>query len=113
MTFQTQKHFMGRDQTILAAEIQSERLISMVRLVIAVSYGAFAIFGLLLGSTAFKVFALQASALSLVFLYSGFFLFNPGKRIFHGYFVYVLVFLDIVVISVIIWSYYLNGAVLE
>ena len=110
MTFQTQKNFIGRDQTILAAEIQSERLISIVRLVVAFFFAVVSVFSVLLGSTTLKVFAVQMSALSLVFFYSGFFIFYPGKRVLNEYLLYVLVLLDIVVISVIIWSYYLNGA---
>ncbi len=110
MTFQTQKNFIGKDQTILAAEIQSERLISMVRLAGAVFFSVVAIFSLFLGSTSLQVFGIQMAALSLVYLYSGFFLFNSGKRKLHASFVYIPVFLDIVVITIIIWSYYLNGA---
>jgi PAS domain S-box-containing protein len=110
MTFQTQKNFIGKDQTILAAEIQSERLISMVRLAGAVFFSVVAIFSFLLGSTSLRVFGIQMSSLSLVYLYSGFFLFNSGKRKLHESFVYIPVFLDIVVITIIIWSYYLNGA---
>ncbi|MBN1761283.1 MAG: response regulator [Chitinispirillaceae bacterium] len=110
MTFQTQKNFIGKDQTILAAEIQSERLISIVRLAGAVFFSVVAIFSFLLGSTSLSVFGIQMTALMLVYLYSGFFLFNSGKRKFHESFIYLPGFLDIVVISVIIWSYYLNGA---
>ncbi len=109
MTFQTQKNFLGKDQTLLQAEIQSERLISIVRLVAVTVFGVVTIFGLLLGTTTFKVFALQAGALAIVFFYSAYYILNPGKRIFHGYFVYILVFLDVLVITVILWSYTLKG----
>lgn len=110
MTFETQKNFLGKDQTIHQAEIQSERLISVVRLAMAVGYGVFAIFGLLLGSTSFSAFIIQLPAFVLVMLYSGFFLFRPEKRTFQSYFVYVLVFLDVLAITLALWSYHINGA---
>ena len=110
MTFQTQKNFLGKDQTLLQAEIQSERLISIVRLCAAALFCVVAIFGFLLGTTVPKAFAVQAVALVVVFFYSIYFLLNPGRRIFQRYFLYILLFLDVLVITVILWSYRLNGA---
>ncbi|MBN1576257.1 MAG: response regulator [Chitinispirillaceae bacterium] len=110
MTFQTQKTFLGKDQTLLQAEIQSERLISIVRFTAAALFCVIAIFSLLLGSTSMKAFAVQAIALAVVFSYSIHFLLKPGRRISHGYFLYVLLFLDVLVITVILWSYRFNGA---
>ena len=88
MTFQTQKNFLGKDQTLLQAEIQSERLISIVRLCAAALFCVVAIFGFLLGTTVPKAFAVQAVALVVVFFYSIYFLLNPGRRIFQRYFLY-------------------------
>lgn len=110
MTFETQKHFQGRDQTINQAEIQSERLISVVRLVMSVGYGVFAIFGVLLGATSVQAFLVQLGAFALILLYSGFFLFRPIKRTFRSYSVYSLVFLDVLAITTVLWSYHINGA---
>ncbi len=109
MAFQTQKHFLGKDQTLLHAEIESERLISIVRLCGAALFGVSALFSFLLGSTALKPFLIQAGALVIVFIYSIYFLLRPEKRIFHGYFLYIVLLLDITVITVILWSYRLNG----
>jgi PAS domain S-box-containing protein len=110
MTFETQKHFQGKDQTINQAEIQSERLISIVRLVMSVSYGVFAIFGVLLGATNVQAFLVQSGAFAMVLFYSGYFLFRPIRRTFQSYFVYLLVFLDVLAITTVLWSYHLNGA---
>lgn len=110
MTFETQKNFLGKAQTFLQAEIESERLISIVRMTGAVVYGVTAVFGLLLGSTGLKAFTVQMGAVALLAAYSGYFIFRPVKQISQTYFVYIIVFLDVLVVSVILWSYYLNGA---
>lgn len=110
MTFQTQKLFIGEDRTLLQAEVQSERLVSFVRLVFAVVFGIVIVFEVLVGSVSLQVFSIQAAAMLVLFLYSTFFLLNPDKRIFHGTFAYVLVILDVLVVTVMLWSFYLGGA---
>jgi len=110
MTFQTQKLFVGKERTLLQAEVQSERLVSFVRLVFAVVFGIAVVFEVLVGSVTLKVFSIQAAALLVLFLYSTFFLLNPDKRIFHGTFAYILVILDVLVVTVMLWSFYLGGA---
>ncbi|MBN1309230.1 MAG: response regulator [Chitinispirillaceae bacterium] len=110
MTFQTQKTFLGKDQSLFHSEIESERLISIVRFAAAALFCIIAVFSVLLGSTTLNTFVVQAIALAVVFLYSCRFLLNPRKRIAHDSYLYILFFLDILVITVILWSYRLNGS---
>lgn len=110
MSFETQKNFLGKTQTIRKAEMRSERWISLIRLAIAGFYSTIVIFGFLLGNITLKAFTVQAIALGIVLSYSSYFLFKSSNRLLREYFIYVLVLCDNVVITAIIWSYYLNGA---
>jgi len=110
MSFINDKHLLRKTQTILHAELQSERLISMVRMVVALTFLATALFAYLIGSMSLKPLLIQTAAVMLVVMYSGFFLINPKRHEIQGNFIFILVFLDIVVITFILWSYYLDGA---
>ena len=110
MTFETQKNFLGKTQTIVMAEIQSERWISWVRLVIAGLYSVLAIFRTLLGKTTPEAFLVQAIAIAALVFYSSYYLFHFSRKLSQGYYVYILIFLDVTVVTAILWSYYINGA---
>ena len=110
MSFETQKNFLGRTQTIIMAEIQSERWLSWVRLGIAGLYSVLAIFEVLLGKTSLKAFSVQALSIAALVAYSSYYLFHHSRKLLQGYFVYVLIFLDVAVITTILWSYHVNGA---
>jgi len=104
------KHPHRKTQTLLQAEIHSERLISMVRLTVAVTFLAAALFAFLIGSIGIKALGIQAAAVMVVILYSGYFILNPDRHGIQTNFVFILVFLDIAVITFILWSFYLDGA---
>ncbi|MBN1600396.1 MAG: response regulator [Chitinispirillaceae bacterium] len=109
MSFETQKNFLGRTQTIIMAEIQSEKWLSWVRILIAGFYSFVAVFGVLLGRTSPAAFSIQALAVLGLFAYSGYYLYNHNNRIIQGSFLYILIFLDVTVITLIIWSYFVNN----
>ncbi len=109
MTFETQRNFLGKTQTILMAEARSERWLSWIRLVIGVLYAVIAIFGILLGKTTSAAFLIQSVSVVSLIAYSSFFLTHRDLRIHKAYFTYVLVSLDVLVITAILWSYYVNG----
>ncbi len=110
MSFETQKNFLGKTQTIVLAEVQSERWLSWVRLAIAALYFFPAVFGVLLGRTSHQAFIVQAIALAVLFTYSSYYLFHRTRSFSKNYFLYILVTLDVAVITTILWSYHLNGA---
>jgi drug/metabolite transporter (DMT)-like permease len=97
MSFETQKNFLGRTQTIIMAEIQSEKWLSWVRILIAGFYSFVAVFGVLLGRTSPAAFSIQALAVLGLFAYSGYYLYNHNNRIIQGSFLYILIFLDVTV----------------
>lgn len=97
-------------QTIEQAEIQSERLISMVRIGVAILFLMGALIGFLIGSTGLKAFLVQVAAVVIICLYSGYFLINSERHSLQSNFVFLIVFLDVAVITLILWSFYLDGA---
>jgi PAS domain S-box-containing protein len=109
MSFETQKNFLGRTQTIIMAEIQSEKWLSWIRMLIAAFYSFVAVFGVLLGQTSLSAFLIQAFAVIGLIAYSGYYLYNHNRKFMQGTFLYVLIFLDVTVITLIIWSYYVNN----
>jgi PAS domain S-box-containing protein len=111
MTFETQKNFLGRTQTIIMAEVQSERWLSWVRLIIASIYGILSLVYLMMGLTKTGAFMIQAIAVLTLISYSSYYLFQPNRYLLrNGLFVFILIFLDITVITMILWSYYVNGS---
>lgn len=110
MSYQTDKHYLQKTQTILQAEIQSERLISIVRLTVAVIFLAAALFGFLTGSITANSLMIQIAAIAVVFVYSGYFILNPDKHgIQHNFIFIILVFLDVAVITAILWSLHIDN----
>lgn len=110
MTFETQKNFLGKTQTILMAEARSERWLSWVRLLIGGVYAVIVIFGVLLGKTSPPAFLIQTLSLGALLAYSSFYIFHRNTRFHQVYFAYILIFFDVLVITTILWSYYVNGA---
>ncbi|NLL15035.1 MAG: response regulator [Fibrobacter sp.] len=110
MTFETQKNFLGKTQTILMAEARSERWLSWIRLSIGIIYAVIAIFGILLGKTSPAAFLIQSLSIIVLITYSSLYLTNRNFRLHRVYFTYVLIFMDVLVITAILWSYFVNGA---
>jgi len=110
MTFETQKNFLGKTQTILMAEARSERWLSWIRLSIGIVYAVIAVFGILLGKTSPAAFLIQALSIIALITYSSFYLTHRNLRIHGAHSAYVLIFMDVMVITAILWSYYVNGA---
>jgi PAS domain S-box-containing protein len=109
MSFETQKNFLGRTQTIKMAEIQSEKWLSWVRIFFAAFYSFIAVFGILLGQTSVSAFLIQVGAVLGLIAYSSYYLYHHNIRSMQGTFLYILIFLDVTVITVIIWSYFVNN----
>ncbi len=109
MTFETQKNFLGKTQTILMAEVRSERWLSWIRLSIGVLYAVVAIFGILLGKTSPTAFLIQSLSIIFLITYSSLYLTHRNLRLHRGHFTFVLIFMDVMVITAILWSYYVNG----
>ncbi|NLP04022.1 MAG: response regulator [Fibrobacter sp.] len=110
MSFETQKNFVGKTQTIILAEVQSERWLSWIRLIIGGIYSVPAIFSALLGRTSQQAFLVQGIAIIALLSYSSYYLFHRTRRLSRIYFLYIMVTLDVAVITAILWSYHLNGA---
>ncbi len=110
MSFETQKKYLGKTQTIIMADVQSERGLSWVRLIIAGLYGTITLLGLLLDKTSTAAFIVQAIVVILLASYSCYYLFNRNWQTKKGSFVFVLTFLDVLVITLILWSYYLDNS---
>ena len=109
MSFETQKNFLGKTQTIIMAEVRSERWLSWVRLAFAGLYGIVALLGLLLNQTSLLAFLVQAIVVLLLVSYSCYYIYQPSKHFLgDGSFVFLLAFLDVSVITLILWSYYLD-----
>lgn len=109
MSIETQKNFLGKTQTLLMTEIQSEKWLSYVRLSIAGVYLIVALFGFLIGTTSKISFIVQIISIGVLISYSSYYLLHYYRRFFHGYLVYILISMDVAVITAILWSYNLNG----
>jgi two-component system cell cycle sensor histidine kinase/response regulator CckA len=108
MSIETQKNFLGKTQTLLMTEIQSEKWLSYVRLGIAGVYLIVVLFGFLAGTTSAASFIVQITSIGFLVSYSSYYLLHYYRRFFHSYFVYILISLDVAVITAILWSYNLN-----
>lgn len=109
MTFETQRNFSGKTRTIVMAEIQSERRVSWIRLVIAGFYFLLSIYGFLLEKTSTVSFTIQIISVLALITFSIYYLFVSTNKI-NTYLVYLIVSLDAIVITLILGSYYLNGS---
>jgi PAS domain S-box-containing protein len=110
MTIETQKNFLGKTHTILMAEIESERWSSWIRLGIAIGYSLLAFYSYSLDEVSVRAFAIQMGAVLAMLGYSGFYLTRYTKTRARTYSSFILVALDIMVITTVLFSYSLMGA---
>jgi len=109
MSIATQKNFLGKTQTIQRAEIESERWSSWVRLAIGIGYSFLAFYCYVLDEITVNAFVLQMGAVLTLLGYSGYYLSRYGKSKGSTYSAFVLVTLDVSVMTVVLWSYSLMG----
>jgi PAS domain S-box-containing protein len=105
MSFETQKNFLGKTQTLLLAEVDSERWSSWLRLGLGVAYFALATYTYLSGHFMSRTYAMQLAALTVLCIYSCYNLFYSSRTRVRVYSFFVLAFLDVFVITVIIGAY--------
>ena len=105
MSFETQKNFLGKTQTLLLAEVDSERWSSWVRLGLGLAYLALATYSYVIGHLFPHTFAVQLAAVALLCIYSCYNLFYSSRTRVKVYSFFVLIFLDVTVITLIIGSY--------
>jgi PAS domain S-box-containing protein len=110
MTIETQKNFLGKTQTILMAEVESERWSSWIRLGIAIGYSLLAFYSYSLDEVSVTAFAIQMGAVLTMLAYSGYYLSRYGMTRARTYSSFILVTLDIMVITAVLLSYSLMGA---
>jgi PAS domain S-box-containing protein len=109
MTIETQKNFLGKTQTILMAEIESEKWSSWIRLGIAIGYSMLAFYSYSVDEITVNAFVVQMTAVLLLTGYSGFFLSRYSKSRLRTFSFFILVALDVMVMTTVLWSYALMG----
>ncbi len=109
MAIETQKNFLGKTQTILMAEIESERWSSWIRLGIAIGYSFLAFFCYSLDELSVHAFTVQMGAVLVLLGYSGFYLSRYSKARLRTYSSFILVALDVGVMTTALWAYSLMG----
>jgi PAS domain S-box-containing protein len=110
MSIETQKNFLGKTQTILMAELESERWSSWIRLCIGIGYSFLAFYCYSLDEISVKAFAIQMAAVLIMTGYSGYYLSRYNKTRLRAYSAYVLVFLDVAVMTTVLLAYSMMGA---
>jgi PAS domain S-box-containing protein len=109
MSIETQKNFLGKTQTIRKAEIESERWSSWIRLAIGIGYSFLAFYCYVLDEITVTAFSIQMGAVLVLLGYSGYYLSRYDKSKGSAVAAYVLVTLDVAVMTVVLWSYSLMG----
>jgi PAS domain S-box-containing protein len=109
VAFETQKNFLGKTQTILMAEIESERWSSWIRLGIAIGYSFLAFYCYSLDELSVHAFAVQMAAVLVLLTCSGFYLTRYSRARLHAYSSFILVVLDVAVMTAVLWSYSFMG----
>lgn len=110
MSIETHKYFLGKTQTILMAETQSERWVSRIRITLGSILLLLSLTSLLLGAISLPSFLIQLTAIILLFSYSAILLFQSADRLLKQYFPYVLISFDAMVITAILGSYQFGGS---
>jgi PAS domain S-box-containing protein len=109
MSIETQKNFLGKTQTIQRAEIESERWSSWIRLAIGIAYSFLVFYCYVLDEITVPAFVFQMCAVLTLLGYSGYYLSRSEKTRGRPYSAFVLVTLDVAVMTVVLWSYSLMG----
>jgi PAS domain S-box-containing protein len=110
MAIETQKNFLGKTQTILMAEIESERWSSWIRLGIAVAYSFLAFYSYTIDELSVRAFTVQMAAVLVMLAYSGFYLTRYSTaRARHTFSAFILVALDVAVMTASLCAYSLMG----
>ena len=109
MSIETQKNFLGKTQTIMRAEVESERWSSWIRLAIGIGYSFLAFYCYMLDEISVKAFAFQMCAVLVLLGYSGYYITRFGKTPGKRYSAFILVSLDVTVMTVVLWSYSMMG----
>jgi PAS domain S-box-containing protein len=109
MSIETQKNFLGKTQTIQRAEIESERWSSWIRLAIGIAYSFLVFYCYILDEITVPAFVFQMCAVLTLLGYSGYYLSRSEKTRGRPYSAFVLVTLDVAVMTVVLWSYSLMG----
>jgi PAS domain S-box-containing protein len=91
------------------AEVESERWSSWIRLAIGIGYSFLAFYCYVLDEITVPAFAFQMGAVLVLLGYSGYYLSHYGKTKGRSYTAFVLVTLDVAVMTVVLWSYSLMG----
>ncbi len=114
MTIETRKNLLGKTQAILMAEAESEHWISLIRIGLASAFALISLYTYAVGHVPLGAFLLQIGVALIVVFYSSPFISRASKRfIVKGYSVYVLTFLDVTVVTAIIFSYLISGERIE
>jgi PAS domain S-box-containing protein len=109
MTIATQKNTLGKTQAIYFAETQSERWISWIRLTIASVFALISLYSFALATIPLVSFVMQIGACATMCLYSLLYLSRHRRQFIQRYAVFVLAFLDVTVVSIILWAYSIAG----
>jgi PAS domain S-box-containing protein len=109
MSIETQKNFLGKTQTIKKAEIESERWSSWVRLAIGIGYSFLVFYCYTLDEITVSAFIFQMCAVLTLLGYSGYYLTRSERARGRPYSAFILVTLDVAVMTVVLWSYSLMG----
>src|SRR5271157_624689 len=109
MAIETQKNFLGKTQTILMAEIESERWSSWIRLAIALGYSFLALYCYTIDELSVKAFTVQMAAVLVLLAYSGFYLTRYSTARARTFSSFILVGLDVAVLTASLWAYSFMG----
>jgi hypothetical protein len=105
MTIETQQTYLGKTQAFFVSEVQSEKLISWARLVMAFAFVVLSLVGYLMGLVNEDAFFLSLGSVLFLCLCSGYYLFRSANRPMGTYSVFALTFVDVSVITLVIAAY--------
>ncbi len=104
------KNISANNPVVISAQLQSEHLLCYIRLGIGSLFLFFATFELLLGISKLTPFIIQATSSAALIGYSSLFLLYLSKRPIPACLIYVTNFLDISIITTILYSFSLSGS---
>ncbi len=109
MSIETNHDFLSKTETIKKAEIESERWSSWVRLAIGIGYSFLVFYCYILDEITVSAFVFQMCAVLALLGYSGYYLSRSEKARGRPYVAFLLVTMDVAVMTVVLWSYSLMG----